>query len=225
MMGGRVVIEADSIEKTREKFVGIFAGLAPFIPPPTDAVRSEDVQLTPTQRVRIYTPSGGIKPLPVGLYIHSGGWFTGSIEGEDHLCRTIAEKSNVILFSPDYRLAPENPYPAGLDDVCAAYEFMHAKATEYGGDQKRKLIMGGSAGGNLAACVALKYASNQDLKPAGLVSACLASCDPLALPSEYKSRHTPERYSDAPMIGNSILQQARGMSEGHQPESVCTDSK
>lgn len=220
-----MVIEADSIEKTREKFVGIFAGLAPFIPPPTDAVRSEDVQLTPTQRVRIYTPSGGIKPLPVGLYIHSGGWFTGSIEGEDHLCRTIAEKSNVILFSPDYRLAPENPYPAGLDDVCAAYEFMHAKATEYGGDQKRKLIMGGSAGGNLAACVALKYASNQDLKPAGLVSACLASCDPLALPSEYKSRYTPERYSDAPMIGNSILQQARGMSEGHQPESVCTDPK
>lgn len=209
-MGGRVVIEAESIEKTREKFVGIFAGLAPFIPPPTDAVRTEDVQLTSTQRVRIYTPSGHGGALPVGLYIHSGGWFTGSVEGEDYLCRTIAEKSRMILFSPDYRLAPEDPYPAGLEDVCGAYEFMHAKAAQYGGDQKRKFIMGGSAGGNLAACVALKYCSNQELRPSGMVSACLTACDPRVLPSEYKSRYTPERYSDSPMIGNSIMHQARG---------------
>jgi acetyl esterase/lipase len=210
MMGGRVVIEAGPIQQTREKFVGIFAGIAPFIPPPTDAVRAEDVQLTPTQRVRIFTPAGETDALPVGLYIHSGGWFTGSVEGEDFLCRIIAEKSKMILFSPDYRLAPEDPYPAGLEDVCAAYEFMNAKATQYGGDSKRKFIMGGSAGGSLAACVALKYSSSQELRPAGLVSACLASCDPRALPSGYKSRYTPELYSDSPMIGNAIMSQARG---------------
>ena len=146
----------------------------------------------------------------MGLYIHSGGWYAGSIEAEDYLCRHIAEKSNMILFSPEYRLVPENPYPAGLEDVCAAYEFMHANATKHGGDPKKKFTMGASAGANLSACVALKYASNAELKPHGLISACMVSCDPRALPSDYKSRYTPQIYSDAPMVGNAIVHQARG---------------
>ena len=215
-MGGRFVLDAEAVQQSRERFVGLFASLAPLLPPPTDAVRSEDIHITPTQRVRIFAPSDETDLLPVGLYIHSGGWYTGSIEGEDLLCRIIAEKSKMILFSPEYRLAPEDPYPAGLEDVCAAYEFMNASAAKHGGDPRRKFIMGGSAGGNLAACVALKYSSNQELKPAGLVAACMASCDPRALPLEYMSRYTPELYSDAPMIGNAILRQARG--KGHAVE-------
>lgn len=210
MFGGRIVLDAEPVQQSRDRFAGIFASVLPFIPPPTDAVRTEDVQVSSTQRIRIYTPTGQSDSLPVGLYIHSGGWYTGSIESEDFLCRNIAEKSNIILFSPEYRLAPEHPYPAGLEDVCAAYEFMHAKAKDFGGDATKKFIMGGSAGGNLAACVALKYSSKPDLKPAGLIAACLTTCDPKALPSEFKSRYTPELYSDAPMIGNAIMKQARG---------------
>lgn len=215
MGGGRIVLPAEPVEQSRQRFAGIFANIAPFLPPPTDAVRTEDVQITSIQRVRIYTPAGATDAHPVGLYIHSGGWYSGSIEGEDFLCRFIAEKSKVILFSPEYRLAPEDPYPAGLEDVCAAYEFMSTTAAKYGGDPKRKLIMGGSAGANLAACVALKYASSPELKPTGLIVACMTSCDPRVLPAEYKSRFNPSLYSDAPMIGNEIVQQARGKRGRH----------
>ena len=210
MGGTRIIMPAEPVQQSRGRFAAIFAGLAPFIPPPNDAVRTEDLQISLSQRIRVYTPTGVRDPLPMGLYIHSGGWYSGSIEGEDFLCRAIAEKSKIILFSPEYRLAPEDPYPAGLEDVCAAYEYMNTTAARHGGDPKRKLVMGASAGGNLAACVALKYVSNQDLKPAGLVVACLSSCDPQALPSEYKSKYNPEHYSDAPMIGNDILRRARG---------------
>jgi acetyl esterase/lipase len=117
-----------------------------------------------------------------------------------------------MLFSPDYRLAPENPYPAGLDDVSTAYEWMHSNAAKYGGDPSKKTIMGGSAGGNLTACVAVKYASQGDLAPVGVIAAVLASCDPAVLPKEYRQRYTPELYADAPLVGNAIVEQARSKS-------------
>ena len=163
---------------------------------------------TPARKMRIYTPVGSSEKLPVGLYIHSGGWYTGGIDEEDFLCRAIAEKVGMVLFSPEYRLAPENPYPAGLDDVCHTYEYMHNFAAAHG-DPNKKFIMGGSAGGNLSACVALKYASNPELRPAGLVVACLISCEPESLPHEYRDRYTPDLYADAPMITNKLARKAR----------------
>jgi acetyl esterase/lipase len=210
MMGGRVTISASTVEECRAQFTALSAGLAASLPEPTDAVKFEDVQLSASQRVRVYIPTGATDPLPVGLYIHSGGWYTGSIEAEDFLCRTIAEQSQIILFSPEYRLAPENPYPAGLEDCCKAYEFMHATASNYGGNPQKKFIMGGSAGGNLTACVGLKYVSNAELKPAGIVVACMLSCDPKALPAEYKKRYSSLKYRNAPMIDDASVQQARG---------------
>jgi acetyl esterase/lipase len=213
MMGGRQTLPAEPVDQARDRFRGIFGAVAPFIPPPTDAVRTEDVQISPTQRIRIYTPANaeGREPgkIPVGLYIHSGGWYGGSVELEDHLARIICEQAKVMLFSPDYRLAPENPYPAGLDDVCTAYEWMHHNAAKYCGDPAKKAIMGGSAGGNLTACVAVKYASQGDLAPVGVIAAVLASCDPAVMPDEYKKRYTPELYADAPLVGNEIVAQAR----------------
>jgi versiconal hemiacetal acetate esterase len=208
MMGGRVTLLPGPVNDIRAQFGAIFAGVEPLLPPPTDAVKTEDVQIEKDQRVRIYIPAGMKDPLPVGLYIHCGGWFSGSIEGEDHLCRNIAEKSNIILFSPTYRLAPEYPYPAGLDDCCTAYEWMHVNASKFGGDATKKFIMGGSAGGNLTACVGLKYASNPEFKPSGLIIACPQICDVNAFPGEYKKRFTPEKYVDSPMIGREIMLQA-----------------
>jgi versiconal hemiacetal acetate esterase len=207
MTGGRVTLLPGPVKDVRAQFEGIFAGILPLLPPPTDAVNTEDVQ-TKGQRVRIYIPTDVKDPLPVGLYIHSGGWFTGSIEAEDHLCRNIAEKSKIILFSPEYRLAPEHPYPAGLDDCCAAYEWMHDNASKYGGDSKKKFIMGGSAGGNLTACVGLKYTSHSEFRPSGLIIACPQTCDVNAFPEEYKKRFTPEKYADSPMISRGIMLQA-----------------
>lgn len=151
----------------------------------------------------------------MGLYIHSGGWFTGSIEAEDHQCRLIAENTQMIIFSPEYRLAPENPYPAGLDDCCAAYEYMHEAAGRVGGDPTLKFIMGGSAGGNLTACVALKYTTNPKLKPAGIIVACMSSCDPKAWPAKYKAQLETGMYEETPMINAQSLRTARGRSSNH----------
>lgn len=205
MMGGRNTMMPAPVSNCRAEFDTIFATLKPMLPPPSDAVKSEDVEYKPGISLRIYTPNGAARPLPVGLYIHSGGWFAGSIEHEDFLCRNIAEHSQIILVSPEYRLAPENPYPAALDDCCATYEWMHRNATQHGGDSTRKFIMGGSAGGNLSACVALKYASDPALQPSGLITACLQSCDVTVLPEEYRERYTPEIYADSPVIGREIM--------------------
>jgi len=202
---------AEPVDQSRSRFDVIFKGIAPFLPPPTDAVNTIDVTVPSSkQRVRIYKPTKTTGTLPVGLYIHCGGWYSGSIENEDFLCRNVAENSQIILFSPEYRLAPENPYPAGLEDVCAAYEFMSETASNHGGDASKKFIMGGSAGGALTAAVGLKYATRAQLKACGLCIFVPTTCDPSVLPDNYRSRYTPEIYADAPMIGNELVKQARG---------------
>lgn len=195
----------------------MFGALAATWPPKPDSINEEVVQITPTQWIKIYSPAASSKgesasSLPVGLYIHCGGFFAGAVEFEDGLCRSIVSRSEpgIILFSPHYRLAPENPFPAGLDDVCAAYEWMHAHAARYGGDPTCKAIMGGSAGGNLSASVALRYAADPVLRPAAVLLAAMPSCDPQAMPEEYKQRLDPEKYKDVPMFNQDGVASARG---------------
>jgi acetyl esterase/lipase len=118
--------------------------------------------------------------------------------------------SRTILFSPSYRLAPEDPFPAGLEDVCAAYEWMHAHAAHYSGDATRTAIMGGSAGANLATGVALKYAGHAKLAAKALLVGAMASCHPDTLPQAYRASYTPERYVDAPLINAELIAIARG---------------
>jgi acetyl esterase/lipase len=203
------------LTESRKQFFEMFDALAKLREPHAGAenVVSEDVLVDQHVRVRVYIPPTRDirqqKP-PLGLYIHSGGWFTGSIDAEDFLCRIIALESQMILFSPEYRLAPENPFPEGLKDCLAVYEYMHNQGAYYGGDPSKKFIMGGSAGGNLTACVGLNYASNANLRPTGMIVACMTSCDPRALPSEYKKRHLPNNYMDTPMINSKSIQTARG---------------
>jgi len=208
MIGPVTTLLPGPVNDIRTQFEAILAGVVPFLPPPTGAVMQEDVHIEGNQRLRIYVPRDLKEPVPVGLYIHCGGWFSGSIEGEDFLCRNISETSKIILFSPEYRLAPEHPYPAGLDGCCTAYEWMHANASKFGGDNTKKFIMGGSAGGNLTACVGLKYATNPELRPSGLIVACAQTCDVSAFPEKYKRRFTPEKYTDSPLIGREIMLQA-----------------
>jgi acetyl esterase/lipase len=87
---------------------------------------------------------------------------------------------------------------------------MCKNAATYGADGTRRFIMGGSAGGNLTAAVALKYASHPDLKASGLIIACPSTCDRKAFPEECRKRWTPEKYADAPMIGRDIMDWAFG---------------
>ena len=94
--------------------------------------------------------------LPVCVWFHGGGWVVGSIETNDPTCRALANRSGSIVVSVDYRLAPEHRFPIPLDDCYAATEWAAASAASFGGDPSRLAVAGSSAGGNLAAAVALR---------------------------------------------------------------------
>jgi len=99
--------------------------------------------------VRVYTPSPATG-LPVLVFGHGGGWSICDVDTHDALCREIANRAGVLVVSVDYRLAPENPYPAGLDDFYAAASWVAEHAAEIGGDPTRVAVGGDSAGANLA---------------------------------------------------------------------------
>jgi len=89
------------------------------------------------------------------LYLHGGGWVVGNLSSHDEICRWLANLGNAVVVCPDYRLAPEHKFPAGLEDCMAALRFMAENAGELGIDPARTSVAGDSAGGNLAAVLAL----------------------------------------------------------------------
>jgi len=105
--------------------------------------------------VRIYTPEVSAEPLPVLVLFHGGGFIAGSPDSHDGGARELCALAQAIVVSVDYRLAPENRFPAAAEDCHAALLWAAAHAAELGGDATRLAITGDSAGGNLAAAVAL----------------------------------------------------------------------
>jgi acetyl esterase/lipase len=105
--------------------------------------------------VRIYTPAVGQPPFPVLVYFHGGGFVIHSIDVWDASCRALANAAGCLVVSVAYRLAPENPFPAAPEDAFAAYQWAIANAGAIGGDGSRVAVGGESAGGSLAAAVAI----------------------------------------------------------------------
>jgi acetyl esterase len=106
--------------------------------------------------VRVYVPTGEPGPRPVLVYFHGGGWVIGDLESHDATVRALAAASGVTVVAVDYRLAPEHPFPAAVDDCLAAVRWVAdpATAAELGIDPARMAVGGDSAGGNLAAVAA-----------------------------------------------------------------------
>ena len=107
------------------------------------------------RRVRVYTPAAATgKAAPGLVFFHGGGFTLGSIESHDGVCRALASEAGVVVASVDYRLAPEDPFPAAVDDAIAATRAILGDAAAYGMNARAVAVGGDSAGGNLAAVTA-----------------------------------------------------------------------
>jgi acetyl esterase len=123
-----------------------------------EAVAKVEDRLIPGQGgqipARFYTPQGQA-PFPVLVFFHGGGFVIGSIELYDEFCRALTNGAGCIVISVGYRLAPEHNFPAAVEDCYAATKWVAVNAKAIGGDSARIAVGGDSAGGNLAAVVAL----------------------------------------------------------------------
>lgn len=126
--------------------------------PPEDVHKIEDRSIPGPAgniKVRIYTPKGN-GPFPLVVFYHGGGWCIGSLNCYDGICAIIANRTPAVVLSVDYRLAPENIFPAAIDDCYSALKYAANRATALDADPARIIVMGDSAGGNLAAAVSIK---------------------------------------------------------------------
>jgi acetyl esterase len=105
--------------------------------------------------IRLYWPAvSSDEPLPVVMFFHGGGWVVGDLDTYDLSAQLHAVATDAIVVAVDYRLAPEHPFPAAVDDVWAVTQWVGTNAADFGGDWNRMAVAGDSAGGNLAAVVA-----------------------------------------------------------------------
>jgi acetyl esterase/lipase len=125
----------------------------------------EQVKTAGGLKLRIYTPAGQ-KTRAAMLYIHGGGMMIGSPAMDDALLANTAAELDIVIVSPDYRLAPEHPYPAPVDDCHSAWKWMHENLSQRGIDANRIAIGGESAGGGLAAGLVLRIHDEGGPQPA-----------------------------------------------------------
>jgi acetyl esterase/lipase len=130
---------------------------------------------------------------PAVLYFHGGGWVQGDLETHHGLCARIASRSGALVIALDYRLAPEHPFPAAVDDCLAAYRWLRAHPRELGVDPARIAVAGDSAGGNLAAVVS---------QQAALAGEPVPACQALIYPAVDFALDTPshQELADAHVI-------------------------
>lgn len=146
--------------------------------------------------IRFYRPAGPAVGLPVVVNFHGGGWVRGNVEQSEWACSRIAVRAGVVVASVAYRLAPEHRFPAGLEDCWAATTWLHANAASLGIDAEQMSVMGDSAGGNLAAVVALlaRDAGTPALRRQILVYPGVEMYD--KWPSEIRNANAPVLTSD-----------------------------
>lgn len=166
--------ESEPLDEAVARVLGLLSG--PSGPPSLEAMRARsplvaDLKgpLEPVDHVsdlsidgpggdlglRLYRPHS-VEPPPLLVYLHGGGWVIGDLDIQDGLCRALANRTGCALLSVDYRLAPEHPFPAAVDDTWAALGWAAANGAGLDVDPHRLGIAGDSAGGNLAAVAALR---------------------------------------------------------------------
>ncbi|WP_321908072.1 alpha/beta hydrolase [Burkholderia cepacia] len=152
--GGRKPLHECTIQEARDGYRALTSGtLTPDQVVPVASVEDAVVDGgSGPLEARIYRPDG-TGPFPTVVYFHGGGFVIGDLDTHDNMCRELCRDSQAVVLSVAYRLAPEHPFPAAVDDALAATKWVFAHAAELGGTD-RVAIAGDSAGGNLAAVVA-----------------------------------------------------------------------
>jgi acetyl esterase len=181
----------------------IFRRMAKSIAEPEPVFQVEDYLIDEYQEtvpVRIYRPSAK-KDLPVTLFFH-GGWFIiGDLESHDSLARSLANASGSVVIAVDYRLAPEHPFPAAIDDAYHALVWVSKNGKSLGVNAGRIAVAGDSAGGNIAAVVARKAKEN------GLTQVRYQVLIYPVTDSSFSTKSW-EEFADGPVITKAISQQA-----------------
>jgi acetyl esterase len=135
-----------------------YRALPALLGPPPDVASWQDRTIegpASMLRIRVYSPPGA-GPHPVLVYYHGGGWVIGDLDTHDRECRILCNDTPCVVVAVDYRLAPEHPYPAAVEDAWAALQWVSRHAAEIGADANNIAVGGDSAGGNLAAVLALR---------------------------------------------------------------------
>jgi acetyl esterase len=151
---GNPPLEQQSVAEARRLHA---AGAATLHGPPVPVAAAADRTIPGPAgdlRVRVYAPYGE-PPFPIVVWFHGGGWVVGTLDTFDPICRALAAAVPAVVVAVDYRLAPEHRFPAAVEDCYAATLWASRNAAALGGAQQRLAVAGDSAGGNLAAVVAL----------------------------------------------------------------------
>lgn len=151
-----VPVEEQDPEDARAEFESDIAAVDKSAPAMASVENIEVPGAVGPLSARVYRPEGLATPSPLMIYFHGGGNIRGSLETHDSTARVLAASAPCVVVSCRYRLAPEAPYPAAIDDAMSASRSIAGDPGRYGGDPARIIIAGDSAGGNLAAAVALR---------------------------------------------------------------------
>jgi acetyl esterase len=148
-----------SVEQAREQFR---RSRVPFVAPPQEVGAVKDATIPGPDgglRIRAYRPLGSRTDelLPALVYFHGGGWVFGDLDSHDPGCRELCNLARCAVVSVDYRLAPENRFPAAVEDAVSAIRYVAQHAADLGIDGARLAAGGDSAGGNLTAVAALTF--------------------------------------------------------------------
>ena len=191
-----------SMSLPRPQGLANFTELAQWLAGPSPAPAGEDRTIPGPAGpvpVRVYRPEPTGSPPQAAVFFHGGGWVLGGLDSHDTLCRELAAQAGAVLVAVDYRLAPEHPYPAGLDDCAAATRWVAAHAADLGADGSRLAVVGDSAGASMAASVAMLARDDGDVAVTLQVLAYPA-LDPAMDTASYKQN------ADDPFLSRSEME-------------------
>ena len=190
-------------EKTPKEARDGYRALAAIFGPVPDVASVDDRSIPGPERdipIRVYTPEGE-GTFGVLVFYHGGGWVIGDLETHDRECRLLCNGAGCLVVSVDYRLAPEHPFPAAVDDAFAALQWIGRNAQPLGGDPARIAVGGDSAGGNLAAVMTLLARDRGG--PALRFQLLVYPAVDARQGGEYRSR---EQHADAPFLPWSAVE-------------------